>query len=144
MSAKPAAGYLVCTALVFMALTLSSCVTDPISYVAAPPIVHNALFEYPTFNDQPTGIAVSREGRVFVSFPRWDKDPLYSVAEVRSDVHCTPIPIPIGTVGERMKGSTPKPILSVFRVPLLMPATDFYRSVNESPRRKQRGIRNLS
>ncbi|HEX9023033.1 MAG TPA: L-dopachrome tautomerase-related protein [Geobacteraceae bacterium] len=56
--------------------------TNPVSYVAAPPVMRGALFEYPVFSDQVTGIAVSREGRIFVNFPRWDKDPLYSVAEV--------------------------------------------------------------
>jgi hypothetical protein len=50
------------------------------------------LFEYPWFNDQPTGIAVSSENRIFVSFPRWGRDPLYSVAEVLPEGSLRPYP----------------------------------------------------
>jgi sugar lactone lactonase YvrE len=75
-----------------MALVFAGCVTDPIGYVAVPPVQRGALFEYPTFNDQPTGIAVSREGRIFVSFPRWGKDPLYSVAEMLAGGSLRPYP----------------------------------------------------
>lgn len=61
---------------------LAGCVTNPISYEKAPPTIRHDLTEYPIFSDQVTGIAVSGKGRIFVNFPRWDKDPLYSVAEV--------------------------------------------------------------
>jgi sugar lactone lactonase YvrE len=50
------------------------------------------LFEYPYFRDQVTGIAVSRQGRIFVNFPRWDKDPLYSVAELLPNGTLSPYP----------------------------------------------------
>jgi len=63
-------------------LLLAGCITNPISYEKAPPAIRHDLTEYPVFNDQVTGIAVSREGRIFVNFPRWVNDPLYSVAEV--------------------------------------------------------------
>ncbi|TWJ16556.1 L-dopachrome tautomerase-related protein [Geobacter argillaceus] len=71
---------------------LGGCVTNPISYNAAEPVPRGALFEYPYFNDQVTGIAVSEQGRIFVNFPRWDKDPLYSVAELLPDGSLRPYP----------------------------------------------------
>jgi sugar lactone lactonase YvrE len=38
------------------------------------------------FNDQyPTGVAVSREGRVFACFPRWEDPVKFTVGEVRGD-----------------------------------------------------------
>ncbi len=92
MPAIPGVGVLLCTACAFMALFFSGCVTNPISYAVAPPAMRGALFEYPFFSDQATGIAVSVEGRVFVNFPRWDKDPLYSVAEVLPDGSLRPYP----------------------------------------------------
>jgi sugar lactone lactonase YvrE len=45
------------------------------------------LYDY-----MPTGVAVSREGRVFASFPRWDDGILYTVAEVSSDGTAVPYP----------------------------------------------------
>lgn len=75
-------------ALVF----LGGCATYPLSYDTALPVVREALYEYPYLKDQPTGIAVSHEGRIFVNFPRWDKDPLYSVAEVMENGTLRPYP----------------------------------------------------
>lgn len=75
-----------------VALMLAGCVTNPISYEEAPPKIRHDLTEYPVFNDQVTGIAVSREGRIFVNFPRWVNDPLYSVAEVLPDGTLRPYP----------------------------------------------------
>ena len=57
-----------------------------------PPHVQEALIEYSGFNDQVTGVAVSHQGRIFVNFPRWDKDPLYSVAELLPDGSLRPYP----------------------------------------------------
>jgi sugar lactone lactonase YvrE len=73
-------------------LSLWGCVTNPISTDAIMPVVHNAVFEYPYFNDQATGIAISHSGRTFINFPRWDKDPLYSLAELLPDGSLRPYP----------------------------------------------------
>ena len=73
-------------------LFLGGCVTYTTGYNAALPAVREVLFEYPYFNDQVTGIAVSQQGRIFVNFPRWDKDPLYSVAELLPDGTLRPYP----------------------------------------------------
>ncbi len=37
------------------------------------------------FDQQVTGVAVSKDGRIFVNFPRWEKDVPISVAEVMKD-----------------------------------------------------------
>ncbi|MBW4056085.1 MAG: hypothetical protein HIU83_11935 [Proteobacteria bacterium] len=71
---------------------LSGCVTNPISYDAALPAIHGDLIESPVSNDQLTGVAISQQGRIFVNFPRWDKDPLYSVAELLPDGSLRPYP----------------------------------------------------
>ncbi len=73
-------------------LLLGGCATNPITYDTCCPITTEALFEYRNFLDQPTGVAVSQGGRIFVNFPRWDKDPLYSVAEVMPDGALRPYP----------------------------------------------------
>ncbi len=73
-------------------LLLGGCATNPASYDTALPTTREALFEYPYLKDQPTGIAVSHGGRIFVNFPRWDKDPLYSLAEVMTDGTLRPYP----------------------------------------------------
>ena len=41
---------------------------------------------------QPTGVAVSSTGRVFVNFPYWDKRPGVSVAELDADGILNPFP----------------------------------------------------
>jgi sugar lactone lactonase YvrE len=44
------------------------------------------------FNDQmPTGVAVSRQGRVFVNYPHWEDPIAYTVAEIKNGVE-TPYP----------------------------------------------------
>lgn len=63
-------------------LLLGGCATNPLSYDTTLPAVKEILVEYPLVYDQLTGIAVSHQGRIFVNFPRWDKDPLFSVAEL--------------------------------------------------------------
>jgi sugar lactone lactonase YvrE len=73
-------------------LLLGGCAIKPISYDTNLPPVREELIEYPYFNDQATGIAVSQQGRIFVNFPRWDKDPLYSVAELLPDGSLRPYP----------------------------------------------------
>lgn len=44
------------------------------------------------FDAQVTGVAVSREGRIFVNFPRWETDAPVSVAEVMRDGRLRPYP----------------------------------------------------
>ncbi len=44
------------------------------------------------FDQQVTGVAVSKNGRVFVNFPRWEKDVPISVAEVMPDGTLKPYP----------------------------------------------------
>ena len=44
------------------------------------------------FDQQVTGVAVSKTGRVFVNFPRWEKDVPVSVAEVMKDGSLKPYP----------------------------------------------------
>ncbi len=44
------------------------------------------------FPHQVTGVAVARDGRIFVNFPRWTEDAPVSVAELERDGHLTPYP----------------------------------------------------
>ncbi len=44
------------------------------------------------FEQQVTGVAVSKDGRIFVNFPRWEKDVPISVAEVMKDGSLKPYP----------------------------------------------------
>ena len=81
----------VCGAIIAI-FCCGGCVLNPQSRVTAPPVPGEALDEYPVFNDQVTGIAISARGRLFVNFPRWDRDPLYSVAEVLPDGTTRPYP----------------------------------------------------
>lgn len=92
LSAKPGIARRHLVALLVTLSLLGGCVTNPVSYDTALPVTRAALFEFPYFHDQVTGIAVSRTGRIFVNFPRWDKDPLYSVAEVMADGTLRPFP----------------------------------------------------
>ena len=54
---------------------------------AATPLMQVAGFE-----QQVTGVAVSKDGRIFVNFPRWEKDVPISVAEVMKDGRLRPYP----------------------------------------------------
>ena len=45
-----------------------------------------------TFEHQVTGVTVSRDGRIFVNFPRWTEDAPISVAEVTRDGQIKPYP----------------------------------------------------
>lgn len=50
------------------------------------------LEQVATFEHQVTGVTVSRDGRIFVNFPRWTEDAPISVAEVGQDGALTPYP----------------------------------------------------
>lgn len=77
------------TVLIF---ALGGCALNPVSYSIPTTVDRAALFEYPWCNDQPSGIAVSSTGRIFISFPRWQGNPSYSVAEVLADRSLRPFP----------------------------------------------------
>jgi len=51
-----------------------------------------ALEQVAQFDQQVTGVAVSKTGRVFVNFPRWEQDVPLSVAEVMKDGSLRPYP----------------------------------------------------
>jgi sugar lactone lactonase YvrE len=57
------------------------------SVAAAAPLTQVASFAH-----QVTGVAVSKNGRVFVNFPRWETDAPVSVAEVMKDGRLRPYP----------------------------------------------------
>jgi sugar lactone lactonase YvrE len=46
---------------------------------------------FPFNNQMPTGVAVSREGRIFVNYPHWEDPIAYTVAELKNGVE-TPYP----------------------------------------------------
>src|SRR3712207_2428631 len=52
---------------------------------AAPPQGTAQLRLVATFEHQVTGVTVSKDGRIFVNFPRWTEDAPISVAEVTGD-----------------------------------------------------------
>src|ERR1700710_2224598 len=56
-------------------------------HAAGPSLTHVA-----SFDQQVTGVAVSKDGRIFVNFPRWEKDVPISVAEVMKDGKLRPYP----------------------------------------------------
>lgn len=51
-----------------------------------------ALTRVAQFQQQVTGVAVSKDGRIFVNFPRWEQDVAVSVAEVTRDGSLRPYP----------------------------------------------------
>lgn len=57
--------------------------------VPAGPVV--TLTKVASFEHQVTGVTVSKDGRIFVNFPRWTEDSAVSVAEVK-DGKLTPFP----------------------------------------------------
>jgi hypothetical protein len=73
-------------------LALGGCTVNPIRYSRPTTVERAVLFAYPWCNDQPSGIAVSSSGRIFISFPRWNGNPSNSVAEVLTDGSLRPYP----------------------------------------------------
>lgn len=71
------------TALAFPALA-----QEP---AAMPPPAAAKLTRVASFDHQVTGITVSRDGRMFVNFPRWSEDAPVSVAELKDG---KPVPYP--------------------------------------------------
>jgi sugar lactone lactonase YvrE len=56
------------------------------------PRVAPTLEEIATSDELWTGVAVSRDGRIFVCFPRWSADPAVSVGEIRAGGKIWPYP----------------------------------------------------
>lgn len=59
---------------------------------AAPALAEPTLTKVASFDHQVTGVAVTRDGRVFVNFPRWTEDTPVSVAELKKDGSLVPFP----------------------------------------------------
>ncbi len=82
-------------AFLFMVSVLfftAGCQLNPITYDTPLMERRATLYEYPWCHDQPSGIAVSSQGRIFISFPRWQGNPAYSVVEVMPDGMQRPFP----------------------------------------------------
>lgn len=62
------------------------------SALTGPARAEPALTRIARFDQQVTGIAVAKDGRMFVNFPRWEKDVPVSVAEVMKDGALKPFP----------------------------------------------------
>ncbi|MCC7408508.1 MAG: SMP-30/gluconolactonase/LRE family protein [Phycisphaeraceae bacterium] len=61
-------------------LLLTGCLAHRAQYTTINPDALSVAAEFP--RQQVTGVAVSKTGRMFVSFPFWGKQPTYAVAEV--------------------------------------------------------------
>ena len=66
-------------------------VSLPSAQAAPGPQVLQVVAEFPRF--QPTGVAVSKDGRVFLNFPHWDEFHALSVAELLPDGKRKPYPL---------------------------------------------------
>ncbi|GFO68197.1 gluconolaconase [Geomonas limicola] len=77
------------TALVALAVTLSGCASTP----ARTP-VFSPLTEVARSERQWTGIAMTRDGRLFVNYPRWSDQVPFSVGELQPDGSVLPYPDP--------------------------------------------------
>ncbi|WP_018045479.1 L-dopachrome tautomerase-related protein [Methylobacterium sp. 88A] len=74
------------------ALLLSGTITTGAAAAEAQPgPAAGTLTKVASFEHQVTGVTVSKDGRVFVNFPRWTEDSAVSVAEVK-DGRVTPFP----------------------------------------------------
>ena len=69
-------------AAVTMLAVMGGCMTKRPDTLVTPTPTQGTIFRVADFSDQVTGVAVSRQGRIFVSFPRWGKEPFTSVAEL--------------------------------------------------------------
>ena len=71
------------TATVLLGTLLAT--TSPAQQSAAPSQGPAQLQKVASFEHQVTGVTVSKDGRIFVNFPRWTEDAPISVAEVMRD-----------------------------------------------------------
>lgn len=76
------------------AVLLAACAQNPTSATAQtyPASGSATLQTVARFDHQVTGVTVSRDGRIFVNFPRWTEDAPVSVAEVLKDGSIRPFP----------------------------------------------------
>jgi len=65
-----------------------------------------ALFDGP----MPTGVAASRQGRIFVNYPKWGDDVDYTVAEIKNG---RSIPFPSAEINQYQKGLEADTLVSV-------------------------------
>ncbi|SMF89936.1 Sugar lactone lactonase YvrE [Azospirillum oryzae] len=70
----------------------TSACTSMAQQSAAPSQGAAHLQQVASFEHQVTGVTVSKDGRIFVNFPRWTEDAPVSVAEVTRDGHIKPYP----------------------------------------------------
>jgi sugar lactone lactonase YvrE len=78
---------------------------------AAPPHPNGAtpaLTQIASFEQQLTGVAVTKDGRIFVNFPRWEKDVPISVAEVMGNGSLKPYPDAAWNSWSNLKHHTPQ------------------------------------
>ena len=73
------------------ALAASSPVAAQAPATTQPASTQPALTKVAEFDHQVTGVTVSKDGRIFVNFPRWTEDSAVSVAEVK-DGRSVPFP----------------------------------------------------
>jgi sugar lactone lactonase YvrE len=78
------------SARLFAGIGISACLAGAVPAGAAEG--GSELKPVATFDHEVTGVAVSKDGRVFVNFPRWTDDAPVSVAEVTSDGRIVPFP----------------------------------------------------
>jgi sugar lactone lactonase YvrE len=78
------------TTLVLLAGTLPA--TTSLAEQTGAPSQNARLHQVATFEHQVTGVTVSRDGRIFVNFPRWTEDAPVSVAEVMQEGQIKPFP----------------------------------------------------
>jgi sugar lactone lactonase YvrE len=52
--------------------------------LAQAPVPRSELREVATYEQQGTGVACSKDGRIFICFPRWEQDVTVSVAELKN------------------------------------------------------------
>lgn len=83
----PLAAGLLCASSVAWAQAPASAPPPATAGTASPGLTRVAGFD-----QQVTGVAVSKDGRIFVNFPRWEKDVPVSVAEVTKDGSLKPYP----------------------------------------------------
>jgi len=78
--------------VIVLGLALAAIACVPTYDHAATPRVGATVREVARFDEQPTGVAVSRDGRIFVSFPNWWTQPRDALVEVRRDGSVRPYP----------------------------------------------------
>jgi hypothetical protein len=73
--------------LIGLIFQMAGCASSQTSQVAPP-----SLVEVAQSDRQWTGIAVARDGRIFVNYPRWSENIPFSVGELKPDGSVAPFP----------------------------------------------------